>query len=250
MNIFDFITQDEIDELPEDSAAAFMTFVRHAQRRLADRTQELNGSHEDEWRLVEEARYGFQNVTIAAAKRFGIEPFASMSMPLLEKYNKKNDDYRQFIANLDHYMTQLVLDSGVRGKRESVLLALAVKDKIRSYLHGLRTVIDQAEFTDSKRAVLLEKLAEFERELEKRRLNLLAVTRFVIEILAIPGALWASYEVTAKLTSNILQAVGEAKAADDENRQLPPFEKPFALLPPRKKDEDFAAGDPDEEIPF
>jgi hypothetical protein len=39
MIIFDFITQEEIDDLPDDDPqAAFVRFVRIAQRRLRDRT--------------------------------------------------------------------------------------------------------------------------------------------------------------------------------------------------------------------
>ena len=256
MNIFDFITQDEIDELPEDPALAFVAFVRHAQRRLTDRSQQLDANNEQDWHLLEEARYGFTNVVVAAAKRFGIEPFVSFSVPRLDQF-KKSDDYRQFKADLDYYMTQLLLDNSIRGKRDSVLIAPTVKDKIRSYIHGLKTAIDASEFTDSKRAALLDKLTEFEKELDKRRLSLLAVTRITIAILAVPGSLWASYDIVAKLSANILQAVGEAKAADDESRQLPPADKPMVLLPPRNQDKP-GIGDAtlrpgfnlDDEIPF
>jgi hypothetical protein len=39
MIIFDFITQDEIDDLPDDDPqAAFVSFVRIAQHRLGERS--------------------------------------------------------------------------------------------------------------------------------------------------------------------------------------------------------------------
>ena len=82
MNIFDFITQDEIDDLPDnDPDAAFVSFVRIAQRRLGDRVKELDGV-QDGWRDINEAQQGFMNITVAAAKKFGIEPFASMEVPM------------------------------------------------------------------------------------------------------------------------------------------------------------------------
>ncbi|MCK6449670.1 MAG: hypothetical protein L6R19_02235 [Alphaproteobacteria bacterium] len=78
MNVFDFVTQDELDELPEDPRLAFATFVRHAQRRLAERTGQLQS--QEDWELLEDARHGFMNVVIAAAKRYEIEPFASLEV--------------------------------------------------------------------------------------------------------------------------------------------------------------------------
>lgn len=36
MQIFDFINQDELDELPEDENAAFLEFVRIARGRLQE----------------------------------------------------------------------------------------------------------------------------------------------------------------------------------------------------------------------
>lgn len=248
MNIFDFITQDEIEDLPEDPAMAFLEFVRIAQQRLSERTGELDARSEEDWYLLEEARYGFQNVVVAAGKRFGIEPFASLSMPRFDAYNKNKDDYKQFRADLDHYTTQILLDTSIRGRRDSVFIDPNVKDRIRSYLHGLRTAVGQSNFGSSKREMLLKKLEEFERALDKDRLNLVAVTRLVISILAVPGSLWGSYEVVTKLTTNILQVVGEAKSADDERRQLPPADKPAALSPPRIESE--SKDEFDDEIPF
>jgi hypothetical protein len=117
--------------------------------------------------------------------------------------------------------------------------------------------VDASNLNDAKKALLQEKLAEFERELEKRRLSLLAVTKVTIAILALPGSVWASADIVHKLTSNVLQIVGEAKAVDDENRLLAAPEPMKALLPPRTqiaapKSHGFGtpSRDLDDEIPF
>jgi hypothetical protein len=249
MSIFDFITQDEIDDLPEDPSLAFMSFVQHAQRRLAVLTDRLDASDETGWHKLQDVRYGFQNVIVAAAKRFRIEPFLNSVVPQRQHFNRSDEDYRQFVADLDHYMTQLVLDSSMRSRRDSVFIAPPVKDKIRKYLHGLKTAVDQSNFPASKRAALLEKLAEFERDLEKQRLSLIAVTRFMLGVMVIPGGAWASWEVVSKLTTSILQVVAEAKSVDDENRSLPPSEAPAVLLPPRRS-EPRPTNELDDDVPF
>ena len=257
MNFFDLITREELDDAPDDPQLAFTQLVGCAERRLADYTNKFDDDR-DSWQAIEEARHGFMNVVIGLAKAYKVEPFASLEVPRCDTFDI--NVHRQFKADLDHYMTQLLVNNSIKGKRDSVQIAPKVKDKIRSYVHGLKTAIDEANITESKRASLHKKLSEFEAELDKQRLSLLAVTKLVIVILAVPGSLWGSYEVVTKLTNNVLQAIGEAKTVEDENRLLPDTKPPARLLPPRKDDnalkprtEKGAKGSPadlDDEIPF
>jgi hypothetical protein len=248
VNIFDFITQEEIEELPEDPHLAFTTFVSHAARRLSQRTEHLDNANEQEnYYLLEEARHGFMNVVVAAAKKYKIEPFASMDVPTHKEFD--TNTHRDFKSDLDHYMTQLLLDNVVRERSNSVALAPKAKDRIRSHIHGLKTCIDNAELNDAKRAALLKKLAEFEAELDKKRLSLLAVTRITLEILALPGGVWATADMVAKLTTNVLEVVAEAKAAEDEARQLAPTSPPMRLSAPRREVPTYS-DDLDDDIPF
>ncbi len=255
MNIFDFITQEEIDDLPDDDPnVAFTTFVRTAQRRLGERTAELDTDDQHNWVLLEEARHGFMNVVIAAAKKYEIEPFASLSVPRLDKFD--TNVHRQFKADLDHYLTQLLLDNSSRVKRDSVLVSPELKTTIRTYLHHLREAIDHAEdLTEARRNILLRKLAEFEAELEKKRLNLLAVTMIAITLLSAPGGLGSSADIASKLVTNILRTIGEAKLEDDAARRLPSSAAPMRITGPRRDDPELVdasakRGDMDDEIPF
>src|SRR5580704_6788677 len=101
MNIYDFITPAEIDDLPDnDPIVAFTTFERIACHRLADRTSGLDIKDENDWLLLEDARYCFMYVVIAATKKYEIAPIASLSVPRLDKFNA--DVHRQFRADLDH----------------------------------------------------------------------------------------------------------------------------------------------------
>jgi hypothetical protein len=232
MSIFTLLDQDELDDLPEDPQIAFMTLVRHMQRRLADGTAGLDPDNQYEWQQIDELRHSFMNVVVAAAKRLEIEPFMNMEVPTLQEF--RDTDHRQFRADLDHYLTQLMLDNSIRNKRDSVEILAKSKDRIRAYVHNLRECLEQANMTSAKREALLKKLDIFEQELEKRRLSFLSVTRITLELLAIPGGLWASADVANRLITNVMQVVAEAKAAEDETRKLPPVAPPKALSPPRK----------------
>lgn len=251
MSIFTFVTQDELDDLPEDPSMAFMVLVNHAQRRLAEASKGLDPEERYQWEQLEELRHSFMNVVLAAAKRFEIEPFVTMEVPRLSEFN--NTDHRQFRSDLDHYVTQLMLDNSIRNKRDSVEVLPKTKDRLRAYVQGLRGCIEQGKMTDAKREALLKKLDQFEQELEKRRLSLLAVTRLSLEILAIPGAVWATGEVGTRLITNVMQVVAEAKAAEDETRKLPSTAPPKALSPPRKEQPKSAPAfdaDLDDDVPF
>jgi hypothetical protein len=253
MNIFDFITQDEIDDLPDDDPqAAFVGFVRIAQRRLGERTAQINPSEESGWEELNEARHGFMNVIIAAAKKYEIEPFATLSVPRLKSFG--SDEHRQFKADLDHYLTQLLLDNSSRSKRDSVLISPKLKDTIRTYIFHLRDLIDKSDDLDEpKRQELLRHLGKFEAELDKKRLNLMAVTIIVITLAGAPGALWSSADVANKLLTNILRVVGEAKIADDAARRLAPSAAPMAITGPRPGEPvqgNFGSSDMDDDIPF
>ncbi len=249
MHLFDFITQDEIEDLPEDPTSAFVAFVRHASARLGERLNHLSGIDEQlAYNEAEDARHGFMNVLIAAAKRYEISPFSAYELPLFDNFSLS--DYRSFRSDIDHYVSQMVLDNAIRERGNSVDLSSRAKDRIRSHIHGLKTCIDNADLPEAKKEALHKKLSLFEAELEKRRLGLLAVTVVALEIMALPGGVWATYEMVQKLTANILSEVGEAKVAEDEMRRLAPVEPPRKLLPPRRAADNIVPSDADDDIPF
>ncbi|KXF78536.1 hypothetical protein ATN84_01720 [Paramesorhizobium deserti] len=257
MQIFDFISKEELDELPEDESAAFLEFVRIARRKLQTRISELDPQDENDSEVAHDARHGFVNVVTATARRLHIEPFASMEVPRVRDLSY--EDYRQFIADVDHYMTQMLFDGRSTSRRQTVGLSDDAKTKIRSKLFHLREALEKSDYDERTRNRLRARLDEFEKELEKSRINIVAVAWVAIEILATPGALMGSYDASLKLINQIMQTVGEEKLSEDERRQLPPMEQPAALMPPRIKEKktnskaDFGRGfgrDLDEEIPF
>jgi hypothetical protein len=247
VQLFDFITQEEIDNLPEEESAAFLEFVKTARRRLDERTANFDDDDEREWRRVQDARFGFMNVVVAAGRNYKIEPFASMDMPTFGGFNDAT--HRQFILDVDHYMTQLLLGDGLRTRRDSVSLSEEAKSKIRTHLHHLRETVANSELDARKRERLLDRLADFETELEKRRLSMLAVARVTIEVLAMPGALSGSYDITQKLLAHVIQTVAQEKVAEDENKshRLP---TPPVILPARPSETKSLINTDDDDIPF
>ncbi len=186
-------------------------------------------------------------------QELGIEPFTSLIVPRRKDFGY--DDYLQFKTDLDHYLTQLLLDNMSRAKRDSVPISSDLKTTVRTYVFHLRKLIEEADDIDeTKRRVLLRRLADFEIELEKKRLNLVAVTVLAITLLSAPGALWSSADAMNKLVTNILRVVGEAKLADDAMRRLAPSEAPKAITGPRPEEPSMhktpSRSKMDDEVPF
>ncbi|MBB5709425.1 hypothetical protein [Sphingomonas xinjiangensis] len=248
MSILDFVTQDELDQLDEDPRLAFMELINIAQRTLSSKLGRFSHNDEDDWREMEDLRHSFMNVVVASSKRFEIEPFASMDIPRVDDHLH----FKQFKSDLDHYITQLVLDNSAQSRRDSVMILPKSKDKIRSYIHGLRECIEKGNMTDAKRTALLKRLDELEKELEKRRANMLLVAKLAFEVLAIPGGTWASYEVATKLITNISQTVEESRQAEQATKPLPEA-KPIPALSPPRKAPSYGGGFPDDlddDVPF
>lgn len=92
-------------------------------------------------------------------------------------------EFTDFKADVDHYVTQSLIDHGIRQRRDdAVLMPLKVKDRLRGHLHAMRSQIDEAEIPEAKRAALHKKLADFEAALEKDRLPIFVVARIIVEI--------------------------------------------------------------------
>ena len=251
MQFFDFITEEELDRLPEDPQAAFVQFVRHADNRLTSRLREVENEDYDQ---RSDVKYAFQNVVLAVAKQFRIEPFINATVPAIElRSDHKAENYQQFRADLDHYMAQLMISLVYRERAESLNLPAKTADKIRTYIHYLREEVDKAEhLTEPKKAALRRRINALEEELGKKRIRYGAIALIVAEILAIPGAVSQSVDIMAKITTNILRDIGEVKLAQDDEKRVP-YGEPAALLPPRppqSRPARFQREEMDDEIPF
>ena len=255
MNIYDFITRDEIGDLPEDATLAFAEFCEICSRRLAETIRTYDGD-EPGWASISEAKLGFINVVTGAAKNFGIDEVANFHVPRVLDFEDSN--YRQFKMDLDHFLTQVELENAAKAKRTSVYIDEDARGTLRAYVASLRDLIERSDIGKKKKDALLAKLAEFESELNKKRLNLIHLSVVAVALLGAPGGIFASGEAGAKLVQSIIRTVSEAKASEEEARQRAGLVEETKAISgpvhaPSKKPapSDFSrGGDFDDEIPF
>lgn len=152
---------------------------------------------------------------IGVAKGLEVSAFEDYHLPAPGDFD--NDYFRRFTSDLNHFLAQHTARSALRNRQLSVKLEGKPAQNVRTYVSRLREAVDAANISDAKKSALHKKLKEFEDELDGgKRINILRVTLLAMEILAVPGGLWASSDVVAKLTTNVIQALGEAKAVENE----------------------------------
>lgn len=228
MNIQNLVDPQVWEQLPEDPDAAFAFVVGFAQDR-ADRrfldlkraAEDLDGEHPD-YTALRDAQYGFMSSLIGVATGLEVGSFENYHLPSPGDFD--NDYFRRFTSDLNHFLAQHAARSAVRGRQLSVKLEGKPAESVRSYLASLKEAVDTASMSDAKKASLHKKLKDFEAELDGgKRVNVVKVTLLAMEIMAVPGGLWASGEVVARLTTQMIRSFGEAKAVEDEAK--------LALLP-------------------
>ena len=232
MSILKFLTQDELDSLSDAPRNAFMELINFAQGSLDEQLSRYDPNDEYGREERDDLRYSFMNTVVAAAKNYGIEPFKSMEVPRYTDWRKQGDFF-QFKSDLDHFITQLVLDNKYESRKDNVALSVATKEQIRLQIHALRASLEKADIEYSKREALLSRLDALEKELEKRRTSMLALAKVVFAIVAIPGTVWGTAEAGQKLITTLMTSVAEAEGHDDQHRLIAAPPSLRELSPPR-----------------
>lgn len=258
MSVLDILTEEFLAELPDDPQMAFGMVLRRADEYLANALRAVDENESSSWYGYTTAQHTAMNTIIAVAKRYEIHPFATMALPPRKRFESEHFD--EFKVDLDHYAAQLLLDNSIRGKRDAVAIEPKTKDRLRQHIHGIKTLIDQAEMPEPRRAVLHKKIADFEAALERPRVNVVMLAGVLVTILASAANVAQLTESQAmhKLIATIMSTIGEAKAVDEEKRELPPVQPPQALLPPRPEEQVAGQSRPnrapahglDDDIPF
>lgn len=258
MSVLDILTEEFLAELPDDPQAAFGMVLRRADTYVTEALKAVDDSESSSWYAYTTAQHTAMNTIIAVAKRYEIQPFAKMAVPPRKDF--ESDQFEEFKVNLDHYTAQLVLDNSIRRKRDAVEIDSKIKDRLRQHVYGIKTLIDQADMPEPRRARLHKRIADFEAALEKPRVNVVALAGVMVTILAAAASVaqLADSPAMHKLVTTIMVTIGEAKAIDEEKRDLPLVQPPQPLLSPRSNDfvvepkerQNTSIADLDDEIPF
>lgn len=226
MHIYDFISKEQLADLPEDGRLAFAEVVRISDQVLLERTRGLD--FQEGWQELNDWRYSFLNVIVGAANQFGIDSISSLHVDSIDVFDDKS--YRSARADLDRFTTQIAIESALKERKSVINIPDGARDRIKSYIHHLRSEVEKSDFPEARKVSLLDALSKFEQELDKRRISIASVALIALAVMSAPDGLWSSAKLVNEVVINILQIFGEAKEAEDAGRLA--SSKQIVELPP------------------
>ena len=254
MHVQDLLDPMDWENLPEDPDAAFARVVRLSEGPAAEKLDRLRdlAQQNDDYTALRNAQYSYMNSLLGLSKGFEVPFFENYQIP--NSHNFDESTFRAFQADLSHFTAQVKGRTVRRNQQLSIGFSERSADSVRGYLHHLKLAVGAADLSEAKRKDLQDRLIQFEVILNgKRRLNILEVTLLAMEIMAIPGGLWASGEVGSALAHKLIQAVAEEKAEEVERAAVQVSSaKPLAIPAPKnaeapKRRESYDLND---DIPF
>ncbi len=249
-----FISQDEIEALPENPRERFVGIESIARRRYEEETRDSDQSN-----YVQECQLRYMTTVVSAAKYFQIAPISEIAIP--KRKNFSWDDYSEFVNELQFYIVQLMLEGAENNVETSIVLRGSAKQRLQTLSSHLRENVRKLDLSPARVESLLRRVDGFDRELENPSLRFVAVAQMALLILGATADIDGASEAVRKLVHQIEEAVGVEKLEQDTEAagRLPATSVPRQLQPPRapaknpaspaRNAENFSA-DLDDEIPF
>jgi len=212
---FDLIPAEAYESLPSEPTARFLAMAAVAETRL------LKGS------ASENVRKRFMGELAAAASELGVGKLPAFPSGLIGE-----PAWESFLGELGALKTRLRLRTLTAGLQDSVGLALPAKAVIEHEVEILRRLIIESNLPEGKKSRLQAKLNEFIEELHRKRLGfakLAAVAAAVAGVFGGTSVGLANAPKAMQTIGKILQLVGEAKSAEEEDQLL--ISPPLQALP-------------------
>ncbi len=249
-----FISQDEIEALPENPRERFVGIEGIARRRYEEETRDSDQSN-----YVQDCQLRYMTTVVSAAKYLQIAPISEIVVP--KRKNFSWDDYSEFVNELQFYIVQLMLEGAENNVETSIVLRGSAKQRLQTLSSHLRENVRKLDLSPARVESLLRRIDGFDRELENPRLRFVAVAQMALLILGATADIDGASEAVRKLVHQIEEAVGVERLEQDTEAagRLPATNVPRQLQPPSaparnpassaRNAKDLSA-DLDDEIPF
>lgn len=212
-----FLKDADYADLPEDDGDAFAYLESVARERLFE-SDRYDGN------LAYDEIMEFMNEVSALADHFEI-PDISYD----REANNAQVELGAFMRSVEYRTVQIKINRARREKRNSVELSGPARKRIQHHLEKLKSEIAESDLPEKRKRALLEKIADFEAELAKKRFNMIVAFGMVALVAATVSDTGSSFEHLSKLAHLISSEFGEEKAVEEE-KLLPPSQ-PFKALP-------------------
>ncbi len=250
------LTQADLDDLPEDPQTRFIAIHELCTGRFDEAMKGV--PNDEQWRARQlERRYA--SILLASGKALEIEAIASLRMP--DVFNGNEDEFGDFIHNVEHVVTQIMHGNSLRKYRNSIELHGSTKDRLFALAQLMREHVERLDLPDARKDALIEHVNRFILELSKRRLSIAAIGVLLMHVTLAAGEIAEGGTALLHLGQEMFTAYAHAQQEQDRERarQLPRGDATPTLLiasnnaspPPlsRPVSESYSA-DLEDEIPF
>ncbi|AVA13280.1 hypothetical protein [Sphingopyxis sp. MG] len=238
-----FLKDEDFDDLPDDDGDAFAKLEGISRQRLLSQERDQNDN------LPFENLAGYMNEITALAEQLNI-PNIGFS---LHEENNIHWEYAEFTRAVEYRLVQIRTQRARRDRRNSVAISGPGRERIQHHIERLKAEIDAANIPEKRKRALMEKIADFEAELAKKRFNLAQAMMLVALVAASANDLGGAFDSVTKIVHSISETIGTEKLEDEERQRLLPPREPFKAIPDmrQKERQQVAAFDTDDdEVPF
>ena len=220
-----YLTNDDYDDLPADDWEAFAQLEAISRERLHAVQRDRDGD------IPFEDMLRYMNEIAALADHFEVPDISYDPEP----DSHYSHEFARFTRAVDYRLAQIRVRRARRNQRDSVVITGPTREKIQHYLERLKEEVSAASINDKRKQALLDRIAEFEAELSKRRVNLAAVMTVVALVSSIGHDNAETLIDSPKIVQSISALFGAAKTEEDEATPRLPKPEPFKAIPDMRR---------------
>lgn len=239
-----YLDEEDFQDLPEEDNDAFIDLEKKARRKFLSIPDNLRNYNE---------YMSYMNEISALAHHYGIPDIYADSEP-----NDVVIEYNVFMRRVEYRIVQIRAQNAKIIARNSVTISGSSRLLIQHYLEQLKKEVLISNLSEKRKKALLDKIAEFEAELTKKRFNL-ALAMSVVALVATSANDFS--EAASKvwgLAQSIAEVIGQEK--EQEEQRLLPSREPLKSIPdmrvaadgyiPRPRATGWSNLDSEEDTPF
>ncbi len=237
-----FLRDDDFADLPDDDWDAFAKLEQISRDRLDACERDENGG------VLYENGLSYMTEVAGLAAHYEIPDIS---------YDQEMDSYSRefalFTRAVDYRTVQIRARRATRNRRNSVAISGSAREKIQHHLEKVKAEIAAADIPEKRKRSLMEKVADFERELTEKRFNLAKAMALVALAAAASHDFVGTPLDTPKLITSISEIIGSEKVEDEEQARMLPAPEPFRAIPdfrPKPKRVSAFDSDLDDDVPF
>ncbi|MGJ4935077.1 hypothetical protein [Bradyrhizobium sp. HKCCYLRH3083] len=226
------ITDDQLDDLPEDDLEAFIAFEAILNNKLDDR------AFNQGWDIERE----YVAYILAFVEARNIDLHVSKDTPLTD------DNFSSYFAGfrraVESFRAKARLEISARRRvhRTSFHVATSFKTQIGAHLTAIRKIVHEAHLTESKRDAIFRRIETLQFEVDRDRTRAEVVTGLWLDITSAIGAGAKNLDPAIERLERIMKVFAQAR--DEDAAKLPAPAERKRIPPPS------ASPTSDDEVPF